>query len=271
MRTLIAIASILTSTSFAQSSSGFEIPKTVEIPAYTVEDGGVDIAGFRPSMPAEEALELLREHTAGKELRYLEGYFGTRDVRSVYYPTAYYSWSEPEEINVLLNSPSAGNQVVSVSRSLSFRRDQRPLSEDVMASLIEKYGEPQSSFRRNAQTRAFSWYLGGNRQCELKHLDVGMSNVSGICDEPLHATGPGINNLTYSPQRAQYYLDTAAGASNVVLVASLTEYREDGKTDRLVVSFIDLHRRAASVQADIGLLNAEQEKFNSVKVDVPKL
>lgn len=269
---ILSSSIILAAVSGALGSERFTIPQTVEVPSYAPLEGGIDIVGFKPGMASAESLQLLEKHVDGKEIRYLEGYFGTRDVTSENFRTLYYSWQrEKEDVNVFLSSPSAGNEVYAVSRSLDFRRDQRPRSEDLMAGLIEKYGEPNSSYKRNASQHSVSWFFGGNRKCELEHLDTGMARASQLCHEPFHDTGAAANGLVYSPRNAKHYLETAEGGSNVVVVAMFTQHRDDGKVDRLVVSFLDLKRRAASVEADLKLLDEQQKKFDQAEVGLPKL
>lgn len=258
--------------SAAIGTERFSIPQSVDLPVYSFEGREIDIIGFKPGMAAADALQLLQEHKKGEDVRYMEMYIGTRDVESEYFPSLYYSWQREEEaINVFLTSPSAGNQVYAVSRSLDFESDQRPKIDDLLAGLVQKYGDPDNQYDRVTNTQSFAWYFGGQGRCELEHLDIGMARVSELCVMPHHTTGPSIDRLTYTPRKAKHYLETMGAGSDVVVVASIVAYRDDGKANRIVMSFVDLKRRALSAEADIKLLEQEQAEFNQIEVAIPKL
>jgi hypothetical protein len=267
-------------TTAAIAAEDFPIPQTVTVPAYDFQGRSIDIIGFKPGMKAEEALAVLKQ-------RKPEVYIGTSkigngSVRSQEFPSRYSSWErENEEINVLMTSPSAGNEVFSVSRRLEFwTEEKRPDFEATLKAFTDKYGAPSAVndelpdpkyLNKKGRYTTLMWYLGGDGKCDLTKFDSMVGKVSEVCTETSHETGPSVKNVTYTPAKAEIYQKTATAGSDVVLVAKV--YNSDGsqRAFSITVSFVDLKRRALAAAEDIKLIEAEQAKFDSVKVAAPEL
>jgi hypothetical protein len=264
------------------SAKDFAIPQTVNVPAYDFQGRSIDIIGFVPGMKADVALKLLQDRKPGKEVRGSTSSIGNRTVSSESFDSYYYSWQrEKEEINVYLTSPSAGNEVFSASRNLEFwNAEERPDFEKSIAALVEKYGDPSKRedilpdpryINKKSKTVTLMWYLGGAGKCELKQFDSIVGQLSDICNKATHKTGPSVNDFAYTPAKADIYSKTATAGSDILLVAHIHNNDGSDRVFRMTVSFTDLKRRALSAKADIALIEAEQAKFDSVKVAAPEL
>lgn len=275
---LAAALAIVSTSAFAVED--FAIPQTATVPAYEFPGRKIDIIGFTPGMGADEALELFRERKPDVDVSRTQ--IGSRNVSSVAFPSRYSSWErENEEINVLLTSPSAGNQVYFVSRKLDFWNDEKkPDFEATLKAFTEKYGEPSAVdevlpdpqyVNRTSRSTTLMWYLGGEAKCDLERFDSMASKVSEVCTKPIHQSGYSIKDITYSPGRAELYAQTAEAGSDVVLVANVYNHDGSSRASRIMVSFVDLKRRAISAAEDIKLIEAEQAKFDNIKNDAPEL
>ncbi|MCS4089708.1 hypothetical protein [Rhizobium sp. BK176] len=263
----------------AMAIDDFQIPQAITIPAYAFADK-VDIIGLKPGMKADEALRILKERKP--EIYIDNSQFGNRVVRSVEFPSRYSSWErENEEINVLMVSPSSGNEVFSVSRSLEFWRDEkRPDYETTVKALTDKYGKPSAEevipptpgdINHRGRSTTLMWYFGGEGKCDLKKFDGMMSNLSDLCTKVTHQTGPSVTNVMYSPAKLESYQKTATAGSDVILVAKVYNHDDDNRVFGMSVSFVDLKRRALTAEEDLKLVKAEQAKFDSVKNPAPEL
>jgi hypothetical protein len=279
----LALASLIASSFVpAFAAEPFALPQVETIPPYSVEGRSIDIFGFKPGMSATDALALFKEKKPGEEISVETSNVGTRNVSSVEFPSRYSMWKrENEEINVFMDSPSVGNEVFAVSRSLEFWRDEKqPDFEATLKAFVDKYGKPSAIndvppdpryTNHQRHTTTYMWYIGGRGVCELKQLDSISRKYSDVCTEVSHKTGPDVNGAVYSPSRAETYAKTATAGTDLVLVA--TVYNLDGgpRAFGVTVSFIDLKRRDRSAVADIKAIQAEQAKFDSVKVAAPEL
>ncbi len=234
-------------------------------------------------MSVEEAEALMKARYPAGDIEKMESWMRAKDVSSVRFPTALYMWKrEKEEMNVLFTSPSSGSQVFRVSRRTSYPQDERPDFDKTVEALIQKYGkpsdtdfhEPRESMLRNQgyKSATLMWYLGGAGQCDLKHLNTGMNDVaSEICRKASVETGPDINNAVYTPRKANLYTGAAKGGSDLIIVADVYSYDGSPRVARMTVSFTDVKRVAATVEADVKLLSAEQSKYDKIKIAAPEL
>jgi hypothetical protein len=277
----LVIASALAAVCATAATAGedFPVPQTLTIPAYDFANT-VDIIGLKPGMKADEALRILKER---KPEVYVEtSQFGNRTVRSAEYPSRYSSWErENEEINVLMVSPSTGNEVFSVSRRLEFWSDEKqPDYETTLKALTDKYGKPSAVNdvlpdpkyeNHKGRSTTLMWYFGGAGKCDLTQFDSIVAKVSTVCTETTHQTGPSVSNVVYSPAKLENYQKTAGAGSDLVLVANVFNHEGNQRVFGMTVSFVDLKRRALAAEEDVKLVNAEQAKFDSVKVAAPEL
>jgi hypothetical protein len=263
----------------ALAAEDFPIPQTVTIPAYDFANR-VDIIGFKPGMKADEALRVIKER---KPSIYIDNsQFGNRTVRSMEFPSRYSSWErENEEINVLMVSPSTGNEVFSVSRRLEFwSAEKQPDYETTIKALTDKYGNPSAvddvpptpgDINHRGRSTTLMWYFGGEGKCDLKKYDSIVSKVSTVCTKVTHETGPSVSNVMYSPGKVESYQKTAGAGSDVVLVANVFNHDNNNRVFGMTVSFVDLKRRALAAEEDLKLIKAEQAKFDEVKNPAPDL
>jgi hypothetical protein len=278
----LVIASLIASfgTTAAIAAEDFQIPQTASVLAYDFQGRSIDIIGFTPGMKADAALELFKQRKP--EIYIGTSKIGNASVRSQEFPSRYSSWErENEEINVLMTSPSAGNEVFSVSRRLEFwSEEKRPDFEATLKAFTDKYGTPSvvndelpdpKYLNKTGRYTTLMWYLGGEGKCDLTKFDSMVGKVSAVCTQTAHETGPSVKNVTYTPAKAETYQKTATAGSDVVLVAKV--YNSDGsqRAFSVTVSFIDLKRRALAAAEDLKLIEAEQAKFDSVKVAAPEL
>lgn len=270
---LAAAFQVSISCSAASAAEAFPIPLVESGSPASYEGAKADIVGIEVGQSYSSLMDILP--TLGlKDVRQMETRIGTRDVSSERFVTYVQAGSRRELVSIHLTSPSVGNQVYAVSRELDFASDQRPIRDDLVAGLLAKYGKHSGEFDVNhgtSRSQLFAWYLGGTGSCDMKHLDRGMAQISELCSRPFHHTGPSVNNHVYSPAKADHYLATASAGADVVIVAQITLHRDDGRADRLVVSVLDLKRRALSAQADVPLIMEAQSKFEATAVTLPKL
>lgn len=278
----LVIASFAVALGATASVAGddFTIPQTVTVPAYDFQGRSIDIIGFQPGMKAEAALEVLKQRKP--EVYIGTSKIGNRTVRSAEFPSRYSSWErENEEINVLMTSPSVGNEVFSVSRRLDYWDDEKkPDYEGTLKAFVDKYGEPSAKedilpdpkyVNKQGRSTTLMWYLGGEGKCDLTRFDSLVGKLSEVCTQPSHKTGPSVSDVMYTPAKAETYQKTAEAGSDVVLVAHVYNHDGSQRLSTITVSFIDLKRRALAASEDIKLIEAEQAKFDSVKVAAPEL
>jgi hypothetical protein len=281
MRLVTALAAILVAGS-AAATDDFAVPQTVNLPAYDFKGRTVDIVGIKPGMKAEEAMAVLKERFPGEKIGGMTSSIGNRTVSSGSYDSLYHMWKrEKEEVNVYMTSPSSGNAVFHASRALDFwNAEDQPDFEKTIAAFVAKYGEPSKReevlpdpkyVNKTSKTVTLMWYLGGNGKCELTQFDNITGKLSDICNTTMHKTGPSVKDYIYNPARAEVYAKTAKAGSDLVLVAKMSNHDGSERISRMTVSFTDLKRRALTAEADIALINAEQAKFDSVKVGAPDL
>lgn len=262
------------------AADDFPILQTVTVPAYDFQGRSIDIIGFQPGMKADVALEVLKQRKP--EVYIGTSKIGNRTVRSAEFPSRYSSWErENEEINVLMASPSVGNEVFSVSRRLDYWDDaKKPDYEATLKAFVDKYGEPSAKddvlpdpkyVNKKGRSTTLMWYLGGEGKCDLARFDSIVGKVSEVCTQTSHKTGPSVSDVTYTPAKAEIYQKTAEAGSDVVLVANVYNHDGSQRASTITVSFIDLKRRALAAVEDIKLIEAEQAKFDSVKVAAPEL
>lgn len=275
---LVAAIVALAATS-AQARSEFTLVQSKTAPEYAFK---ADIIGFTPGMSAADAETKMTERYPEGNIQLSTTYVGNDNVHSDSFKSRFSMWKrEKEEINVLLTSPSAGNQVFAVSRNLEYWDDEaRPDIDETISALKAKYGEPnyaldarpKANSLRKDRIVTLAWYLGGNGKCDLKQFDSMMRQVSEICtNEVIHKTGPQISTVSYNPGYAKYYAQLAQAGADVILVAKVSNHDNSSRAFNVRVSFMDLKRPALSVEGDAEQIEAAQKAFDSVKVAAPEL
>jgi len=269
IRTVALVGCILASAiSYPFAAGSFSIPEnTITFQDATYEGREVDIIGIKMGMSGDEALNILDEHRKGRNVNYLESNFGTRNVTSDYFKSAYYSWNrDAENITVLLTSPTSGGKVYSVARQIDFGVRDRPTMEDLTASLIKKYGEPSSEKTKNSSNKYLYWYLGESEKCSSP------AKEGNICTSPLRVSWhTDINKIVYSPAKINSYKEQSSAGANTIIIAEITSFDDDGRVGELLVSIVEPKRAFATAEVDMKLIDEAEAQNSNRKVATPKL